>query len=72
MTAIRDNGRAILPEQEVRDAQDFRQRYGEVVKHLSNDFSMPLDPGIKDAVLAVRDAGIGTYESCEGQAVALC
>ncbi len=49
------------------DAQGFRQRYGKVVRDkLSNEFEMPLDPGIKRAVIAVRSVGIATYESCEG------
>ena len=29
-------------------------------------FDPPLDPGIRSAVLALRDAGIDTFESCEG------
>ena len=49
------------------DAQGFRQRYGKVASEkLSNNFEMPLDPGIKRAVIAVRAVGIATYESCEG------
>jgi hypothetical protein len=31
-------------------------------------FSSPLDTGIKDAVLALRRAGVETFESCEGGA----
>ncbi len=30
------------------------------------DFSPPLDPGIADYVIALREAGIETFESCEG------
>jgi len=30
------------------------------------DFSPPLDPGIADYVVALREAGIETFESCEG------
>lgn len=29
-------------------------------------FEMPLDPGIEQAVLVLREAGVATYESCEG------
>ena len=29
-------------------------------------YDPPLDPGIADAVEALRDAGIETFESCEG------
>jgi len=29
-------------------------------------FSPPLDPGIADAVMALRRAGVETFESCEG------
>ena len=29
-------------------------------------FDPPLDPGIEKAVLALRDAGVETFESCEG------
>ncbi len=36
-----------------------------VVEHKA-DFSPPLDPGIESAVLALRAAGIETFESCEG------
>lgn len=31
-----------------------------------NEFSPPLDPGIERAVKILREAGIETYESCEG------
>lgn len=30
------------------------------------DTDTPLDPGIADAVMALRKAGIETFESCEG------
>ena len=30
------------------------------------EFDPPLDPGIRNAVLALRAAGIETFESCEG------
>jgi len=30
------------------------------------EFSPPLDPGIVDAVRALRSAGVETFESCEG------
>jgi hypothetical protein len=30
------------------------------------DFSPPLDEGIADAVLALRAAGVETFESCQG------
>jgi len=33
---------------------------------MSRDFDPPLDPGIADAVKLLRDAGIETFESCEG------
>ena len=29
-------------------------------------FEPPLDPGIEDAVIALRAAGVETFESCEG------
>jgi hypothetical protein len=29
-------------------------------------FDPPLDPGIAPAVLVLRDAGVETFESCEG------
>lgn len=32
----------------------------------TDDFDPPLDPGIIDAVLALRKAGIETFESCQG------
>lgn len=32
------------------------------------EFDPPLDPGIVDAVLALRSGGIETFESCEGGA----
>ena len=31
-----------------------------------NDFDSPLDAGIAGAVLALRAAGVETFESCEG------
>lgn len=31
-----------------------------------SEFDPPLDPGIEKAVLVLRDAGIETFESCEG------
>ncbi len=31
-------------------------------------FEPPLDPGIEQAVLILRDAGVETFESCEGGA----
>ena len=30
------------------------------------EVDMPLDPGIRDAVLIMREAGVETFESCEG------
>jgi hypothetical protein len=30
------------------------------------DFDPPLDPGIADAVICLRGAGVETFESCEG------
>jgi hypothetical protein len=30
------------------------------------DFDPELDPGIRNAVMALRDAGVETYESCQG------
>lgn len=32
----------------------------------SPEYSMPLDPGIAYAVEALREAGVETFESCEG------
>ncbi len=32
------------------------------------EFDPPLDPGIERAVVVLREAGIETYESCEGGA----
>ena len=32
----------------------------------SNEFEPPLDPGIAEAVHVLREAGIETFESCEG------
>lgn len=30
------------------------------------DIDMPIDPGIREYVLVLREAGIETFESCEG------
>ena len=30
------------------------------------DFEPPLDPGIRRAVIVLREAGVETFESCEG------
>jgi hypothetical protein len=35
---------------------------------MTEAFSPPLDPGIAQAVLALRQAGVETFESCEGGA----
>ena len=32
----------------------------------ADDFDSPLDPGITAAVLALRTAGVETFESCQG------
>lgn len=32
----------------------------------SREYDPPLDPGIADAVRVLRDAGVETFESCEG------
>ena len=32
----------------------------------ANDFDPPLDPGIAEAVAALIEAGVETFESCEG------
>lgn len=32
----------------------------------ANRFDPPLDPGIYDAVVALQDSGVETFESCEG------
>lgn len=34
--------------------------------HHELDIDMPLDPGIREYVLILRDGGIETFESCEG------
>jgi hypothetical protein len=44
-------------------APDARQ---EALGQLPKEFSPPLDAGIAGAVLALRDAGVETFESCEG------
>lgn len=33
---------------------------------MADDFDPPLDPGIAHVVLVLREAGVETYESCEG------
>lgn len=33
---------------------------------MSEDFNPPLDAGIVDAVVALRQRGVETFESCEG------
>lgn len=33
---------------------------------MSENFSPPLDKGIADVVVALRNAGVETFESCEG------
>lgn len=40
-------------------------RTGQHMDHEA-DFEPPLDPGIKRAVLILREEGVETYESCEG------
>lgn len=35
------------------------------LEQLAPDLDMPLDPGIRDAVLILRSAGVETFESCE-------
>lgn len=32
----------------------------------TNDFDPPLDPGIMNAVISLRQMGVETFESCEG------
>jgi hypothetical protein len=39
-----------------------------VVVSLEPKVDLPLDPGIREAVLLLRAAGIETFESCEGGA----
>lgn len=41
------------------------QRTGRYMEH-AEDFEPPLDPGIRDAVLLLRDDGVETFESCQG------
>jgi len=38
----------------------------ENLSHYANEFDSPLDHGIAQAVKALREAGVETYESCEG------
>lgn len=33
---------------------------------MSSKFEPPLDPGIEQAVLILREAGVETFESCQG------
>jgi hypothetical protein len=33
---------------------------------MTETFNSPLDPGIEKAVIALRKAGVETFESCEG------
>lgn len=38
---------------------------GRYMEH-AEDFEPPLDPGIRDAVLLLREDGVETFESCQG------
>lgn len=40
-------------------------RTGRYLEH-PDDFEPPLDPGIREAVLVLREDGIETFESCQG------
>jgi hypothetical protein len=48
----------------LRDAEQALEATTE--QKWSGDLDPPLDPGIERAVLVLREAGVETYESCEG------
>jgi len=53
---------------EDNDRQTWVNKCVKTGRHLEHaeDFDPPLDPGIREAVLVLREDGVETFESCQG------